>query len=122
MEAGVNEATPDDVQEGLGFDTRTRNDSALLDLRVAAHVRDKTEWQRSGGLFVGSNDSEGEERAQELYRSRPSAEKEAYANRYASDMRQELRASEVIPFDRQLSESGLAADRLNPEWFEVGES
>ena len=41
---------------------------------------------------------------------------------YASEIRQELRANRVIPFDRQLSESGLAADKLRPEWFEVGES
>ena len=78
----------------------------------------EVDWQRSVVWpFLDSPDAQEEERAQQTYWSRPGAEREAFAHRYADQMRQELEGKGVVPFARQVSRSGLVSDNLDRQWF-----
>ena len=55
-----------------------------------------------------------------LYWSRPPKEREAFAHRYADEVRRKLRESGVLPFTRRLDLESLQRDGLRPEDFLEG--
>ncbi len=52
-----------------------------------------------------------------VYFAKPSAEREAYAHRFADNQRQRLTKSGVIPFDRTVNVARMKSEGLDPSWF-----
>ena len=61
---------------------------------------------------IGNDPNQSFERLDEIYDSKPSVEKEAFAHRYADELRGKLLADKSIPFDRILAAQSLASDGL----------
>ena len=58
------------------------------------------------------------ERLQELYWNRPTAQKEAFADSYADDVRRALEERGELPFDRLFDPREIERLGLNPDWFQ----
>jgi hypothetical protein len=56
-------------------------------------------------------------RLDEVYRARPSQEKEAFAHRYADEFRHHMTIDARLPFDRIVDERSMKQQGLSPEWF-----
>ncbi|MBF2029096.1 MAG: hypothetical protein IGS48_20440 [Oscillatoriales cyanobacterium C42_A2020_001] len=54
---------------------------------------------------------------EELFWSKPSKDKEAFAHRYATEFWEREKAAGKIPFERTLNEEALTAEGLAPFWF-----
>lgn len=57
------------------------------------------------------------DRIDKSYDSKPTADKEAFAHRYADELRARLKALGEIPFARIMDESRMGAEGLDPVWF-----
>jgi hypothetical protein len=58
-----------------------------------------------------------EDRFWDLYRAKPSQDREAYAHRYADEFRRQMQQRCLIPFDPLYDATAMRADRLEPAWF-----
>lgn len=68
--------------------------------------------------MIEADSEEEEDYISNVFDSKPTLDKEEYANRYARDFKQKWSDKRCIPFDRAFDEDSLSCAGFDPKWFE----